>query len=401
MMHSGSEGVLPSVHFSDDSKSSNPSQRRRLVPSSPLAIGLTLLAAIGALAGLGGLVALKQGAHSSSPATFVDNALANPIQKLGPDGLEVAEEVQEVAEEHDVEAPIHYVVLGSHHKTGCILMSEFSHILSTLMPPNWVVYRHCYSNASLMGLASSTVPAVHFIRDPFEAIISGFLYHMRNSEPYWTNRALFDRPADEDLPPCPTSEAIINCDRVPAYHGFREFFGEKCASSALPGDFNNWCEKLPPANHDDSESYAGYLTRLAKRGQWKQAIMAEMVRFMAYEHLGWIESVRVRDAYHVCLDDLMHDADAFDRASQLMLEHLAFPEQTMDAALLQMGPLNPSRSQTSHGTSHDEHRVHLVELAKEVDAEHFHGIFADLNEEVIGACSGFFRDLFTSTTSQY
>jgi hypothetical protein len=250
-----------------------------------------------------------------------------------------------------------------------------------------------YCDNKFLDGSDTSAPAVHFIRDPFEAVVSGFLYHMRGSEPTWTGKSLSLRP--NNLPKCggPTLSAITACTQIPFFHNNRLASKQRCPIASAE-DFIAWCAELPPVTN--TECYSGYLSRVHDMADWKHAVMTEMVRFEAYERGAWESTMEehLRDSLnilHVCLDIFMFDEHSFQFGARAIMEHLKIPAEKSEIILTSMQKLNPhiSAGAQEHGTSHDEHREVLLSIVKDVDMEFFGGRFLALAEVVSDACQRF------------
>ncbi len=228
------------------------------------------------------------------------------------------------------------VVFGGNHKTGTVLMRHIRRAIELCTKSDLYAYDQHFA-----GPVEPDHKYVLFVRNPYQMIVSGYLYHKAGSES-WTKTA---------IPKHPTPE----------------------------GTHLLWNHELTMPKQ--GEMYWQYLNRVPI----VTGLMAEMIRceYLEFPH-AWINA-RLRDepnVLSVCLDDMVLASDRFHKQLDDILQFSGVYgscNATLHVNLDGEGPDVPHR----HATSHDsDQRAWLMYNARRLDEIYFEGRVAELEEVV-------------------
>jgi len=229
------------------------------------------------------------------------------------------------------------VVFGANHKTGSVLLAHIEHATARCDIADTLRF-----NSHFAGVVSPNNTYVVMVRNPFQMIVSGYLYHRKGPEP-WTVSSI---PKHTDV----------------------------------QGHHLLWTDEnvVPPRPH---ESYSEYLRRLPPI----EGILAEMVRCEYREFTNARVVAEARDAPNVlmiCLDDMMWSEAVFHQYLEHIFTRLELPSDCADTLHVQLeveGPEVPH----PHGTHQaPDDRDMLLHLARMLDVTHFNETVALLEREI-------------------
>mmetsp|Transcript_19581 Transcript_19581/g.29745 ORF Transcript_19581/g.29745 Transcript_19581/m.29745 type:complete len:284 (-) Transcript_19581:2354-3205(-) len=260
------------------------------------------------------------------------------------------------------------LIAFAHHKTGWFLAHNFVNALkvqgyNVTMGGNWfgqplapdfekmAEFKNFFCATCYYGDLSPVQPVVNFVRDPFEMVVSGYLYHVRGAE-----------------------------------IGFMKFGklgmrGGDLRPFLWPSEYG-----LPSAIANNKEwtdfSYPEYLKKLKPT----EGILAESIRVMQWELWEVVSSVRTTRKYKsmhsVCLEDYF--LDIHDAIRRLLLK-LQLPLSLLGSLEEKMS--TKSKNAKSHGTRSEsnldeEYRSFLLNMVRKYDTAYFKGTFARLSAEI-------------------
>lgn len=266
-------------------------------------------------------------------------------------------------------------VIGANHKSGTFLsigvMASVREVAArescllaarTLVSVHWNGLDSCKACQPLTPNRPTLVMA--FVRDPFELIVSGYLYHHAGKESWctWAMRGGFRGGKRDELAKVDFGIAtLLQSPAVPAVAG--------------------------------SESYQGYLKRLSGH----DGVLAEFVRASHRDlpalEAGWTAakaSTPLHNASYECLDTFMapkeNGRDPFLEAWTRIFRFFRYPPESIAPSLraAQKHDIvkNP-QTLKGHGTQHSTpQRTKLYNTAVEVDRMHFGGRYADLSRRL-------------------
>ena len=265
-------------------------------------------------------------------------------------------------------------VIGANHKSGTYLsigvmqsVREAAIAESCLLAATTVVSVHWAgldSCRACQPLGNRRTLVMAFVRDPFELIVSGYLYHLAGKESWctWSMKRGFRGPKDE----------VTQVD-----FGITKLLRSSSA----------------PQVSDNGESYQGYLKRLDAYG----GILAEFIRASHRDlpalEAGWTAakaSTELRNASYECLDSFMEpksaNRDPFSEAWGRVFRFFGYPEASIPGSIRAAQKHDIIRNPQTlkgHGTQHETpKRRMLYKTAIEVDRKVFHGKYMDLSKRL-------------------
>ena len=247
----------------------------------------------------------------------------------------------------------------SHHKTG----SSVSWKLSQAINSN--LCKSCYVemlSGITPGYSLKDGSVVHLIRNPWDTIISGYMYHLK-SEEYWLS--------------IPLSSAY----QVTVDEAVRSQPQNDIASLTAVHEYISQHQHIFPLVKD--LSYREYLNVVSA----KQGVKLEYVRAIystLYEMIRDIATLedqgRVTEVNNVCLSSLMNaeGGNGWEEIKRFVLEHLDIPLSNTDEYLLKRSFFSAENEEErlNHATEKGALRVELYRELKVFD-------FADQNQGIV------------------
>lgn len=229
------------------------------------------------------------------------------------------------------------IVFGANHKTGSVLLAHIDRAVQRCDGDDVLRF-----NSHFAGVISPNVTYVLFVRNPFQMIVSGYLYHRKGPNP------------------C-TVRSIPHKADVQGHHLL-------------------WTDARVVSPHD-RETYAEYL----KRVPVIDGLLAEMVRCEYREFVNArvvSEARKEANVLMVCLDDVMRSEGDFHRWLEKIFDALQLSDDCVDALYEQLVSEGPEFLH-AHGTQHTtEDRSLLLRDARMLDVVHFNESVARLERHI-------------------
>ena len=229
-------------------------------------------------------------------------------------------------------------LLCANHKTGSVLMMKVHRIIEEVnqtnslppIPPH-VFSWHCDGNHY-----SFFEKVAQIIRNPFNAVVSGLLYHAAGQESQWTQK-LLTWSGREVTKRC----RLPRCDMLPDFHFKRKI---NLCPHLTQDDFAHYCNALPRPTR--RETYASYLSRLLRNqtiASQEAALSAEIFRFIVYELPLWKSTVSLRSSQtSVLLLDLAELERNLFPLTRRVLRQLEVPQEYDNIIFEEMAKRNIS-----------------------------------------------------------
>ena len=319
-------------------------------------------------------------------------------------------------------------ILGSNHKTGTFALKD---VVKAMCGPKTkacpTVCTHwngaigssvCNIKASDKRATSGNIAVLHMARDPYDTVVSGYLYHHRPVEQWLKHPILsvgVDDPAGMQVV-CAASFASSSIKKKPACTAagmqWRDVFTHVWGGGnggGGPPQANAVFATLPVLTPvaDAKETYPQYLNRVPER----DGLLAEVARALVRDLASMARAARATgpatpaaasdanassvaasaapsasspasSSVTACLETLMvHDAAAIAAEWRRLLVVFGY---TSNAAELLASILSRKQAETmiktsTHGTSHDpEQRTRLLAIVRELDETHLGGALAQI-----------------------
>ena len=234
---------------------------------------------------------------------------------------------------------------------------------------------------------------VNFVRSPFQKIVSGYLYHMKETELWETWR--IDKRIEVPLKGSENWLLRYYCSAYNAVHGLPSLNCDDYLvvpwrtvlykEYELPLSVYTRDEHSRPLH---AETYAAYLKRVpAREGLLVETMRAhrETIAMMVFARI--VRELHLEGTQNICLEDMMNASSCnvtYSRIFQTLNldsigsngEYTKFIQSEFCAFSGENGP------STSHGTDHDEHRAYLVDILRKLDETLFKGMLATFEQEL-------------------
>jgi hypothetical protein len=298
--------------------------------------------------------------------------------------------------------------LVPHHKCGSEMMMEAAHEMNKALKRHKTKHEHVptvYRSSYTMGYGlnesfmQTPRPACYLqnARNPFEVVVSGYVYHMAASEP-WCNESM--RTMTKDVSHClqyiKGGRMQFPCKPVgktlkkPGYPGIWPL---RTAHESIASVYHNsragpYADALPDAQLD--ESFSDYLSRV----DTAQGLLAEYVfaSHMSLPRMRWTHDfVETKPcSINTCYSSYYKDCDA---QWQRVMDAWEIPEShrsvMLEGAKVSC-PLTSSKEQAHSGADHLEQKDMMVEmpasemvtLLKQIDRDQLNGELAALDDHV-------------------
>jgi len=300
--------------------------------------------------------------------------------------------------------------LVPHHKAGAEMTDEAAHKMANALSAELGssaprveqnAFTMGYANESLMMQTPIPSCYAHEMRNPFEMVVSGYLYHMAGSEPWcFHDFGVFQTSmglAGGCEPKIKDGRMSENCMPRMSYRTFVYAEGlMQLYSESLSGPLS---DLLPDANLTDT--YMGYLQRVdMDAGLAAEFLLASVVSLsrMNFSH-GFVSDLVEAEpescSLNMCYKDFYDECNS---TWQHVLETWNVPEPhntTMYAAALESCPGTSVQAQAHASSSHQEEQGlehppehEMVNRLKELDQKYFNGALAALETRLGCPLSG-------------